>query len=431
MPEPDTAAAQSSAFHPLTWISRARLIALFWVGTVLGLSVMAYTGHVGWDSHDYQVTIQDLRQGIDPYAKGIAATVAFQKQYVPGTAEHLPVAYHYPPITLPLLRSLERFPGWALGLFYGGAIAIGALLQLWAGLQMADKYERRWLALALPAIPFFPGLITDDVILSGNVAFILYGVILAAAVQGWKRNNWIWYYVAIVVASACKLPFLSLLAFPVLMDRRQWIPSIVTACAGVLIFAAQARLWPNLFREYVVAIRMMLDWKREFGYGPAGILGKALLASGHPSSHATAVFHMIFAGVLGIFLLFLSFRVRKYHIPPETWVPVALIGTLLLGPRLMRYDLAAISVPMLLIAGRTLRHVLQRPADEKTADSFSAKFFRLPILVAAVCFLIPNVLTITGPFWFPGETLVLLAVFSMGIWSIIRVQSEEKEAELA
>ena len=34
---------------------------------------------------------------------------------------------------------------------------------------------------------------------------------------------------------------------------------------------------------------------------------------------------------------------------------MALVGTALLNPRVMKYDLAAITVPMLLIGGRVLR----------------------------------------------------------------------------
>src|SRR5208282_3447393 len=82
-----SAATQHSATQHSRWLSRSRLIALFWVGTVLALVLVAYTdcnGPVGWDSMDYWKTIQDLRQDIDPYAKGIAATRVFQSQYVPG-----------------------------------------------------------------------------------------------------------------------------------------------------------------------------------------------------------------------------------------------------------------------------------------------------------------------------------------------------------
>jgi len=422
LPELTTAEVYSPASRQSQWLSRSALIICFWVGAAVGLSVMAYTSHPGWDFRYYQATIHDLRQGIDPYARGNAEIAEFQRQYVAGLAEDLPLTYHYAPLTLVLLRAVQGLPDWVLGLLCGMTVALGALLELWAGYQMAYKHERRWLALALPAIIFFPGLVIDDVVLSGNVAFILYGLILAAAVPGWKRNQWIWYYLAVLVASLCKLPFLALLAFPVLLARHQWIPSVATACAGMTAFAVQARLWPSLFREYVAGIQMMLDWKREFGYGPAGIVGKALLSRGYSPSHASAIFHAVFAAMLGTILLVLAVRVRTCKIRPETWAPVALVGTLLLGPRLMRYDLAAISVPMLLIAVRALRHVLHQQPDEETARAHTPLFLRLPVLIAMTCFLVPNVIAITGPFSFPGETLILLAVFSLGAWSIFQPQ---------
>ena len=48
-------------------------------------------------------------------------------------------------------------------------------------------------------------------------------------------------------------------------------------------------------------------------------------------------------------------------------VPVALVGTALLNPRIMKYDLAAITIPMLLIGGRALRFALERSAGENQA----------------------------------------------------------------
>ncbi len=421
LPELTTAEVYSPAIRQLQWPSRTALIICFWVGAALGLSVMAYTSHPGWDCRYYQVTIHDLRQSIDPYARGNAEIAAFQKHYVPGAAEDLPLTYHYPPLTLIFLRAVQGFPDWVLGLLYGIVVALGVLLELWAGYQMATRQERRWLALVLPAIIFFPGLVIDDVVLSGNVAFIFYGLILAAAVPGWKRDHWTWYYLAVLIASLCKLPFLALLAFPVLLNRRQWIPSAMTACAGVVAFAIQARLWPNLFREYVTGIQLMLDWKREFGYGPAGIVGKALLSSGSSPYQASAIFHAVFAAALGVFLLVIALRARRCKIPPEAWVPVALIGTFLLGPRVMRYDLAAISVPMLLVA---VRHVLRQRPEQEAAGSATPFYLGLPFLIAATCLLIPNVIAITGPFSFPGETLILLAIFFLGAWSILRPQVE-------
>ncbi len=422
MPEQSTAVAQSSEIHPSRWFSRPKLIALFWVGTVIGLMAMAYTGHIGWDAQYSWNAIQELRRGADPYAESIIAVErAMQRRENSGAEKEPPLVYQYPPLTLPLLRLLAVFPAWMLSLGYGAAVAAGASLQLWAGFQMAEKYERRWLALMLPAVAFFPGLITDDVILSGNIAYVLYGVIFAAAVPGWKRGNWSWYYIAVLAASICKLPFLSLLAFPVLIGRRQWFPSGVTAAAGVLVFAAQMGLWPEMFHEYLLTLRLMFDWGHDYGFGPVGVLGEALMSRGLSPSPATTIVYLVFVGVLGVAFLFLARRVRDWNLPLETWVPVALVGTLLLNPRIKKYDLAAFSIPMLLIAWRTLRSALERSALKTPAGGpVLNRFLRMPILVAAGCFLAPNVITVVGPSWFPGELLVLLAILAMGVWLVNR-----------
>ncbi len=239
------------------------------MGAVVALVVMASVGSVGWDAQGYWKAIQNVHHHSDPYAQDLAALQTFHNRLASSPAEHQPFVYVYSPMTLLLLRLLAVFPRWLLGLLYWGAVATGALLQLWAGFQMADRRERRWLALMLPAIIFFPGLITDDAILSGNVAYLLYGAILAAATFGWKHGRWSWYYIAVLAASVFKTPFLVFLAFPVLMEsgnrdtdsesgRRQWVPSAVAAIAGVLIFAAQIRLWPGLFREYLSSLRLFL-----------------------------------------------------------------------------------------------------------------------------------------------------------------------------
>ncbi len=407
---------------------------MLWVGAAIGLIGMAGTGSVGWDSQVYWETIQNVRQGHDPYADAIAATQALRGQL----GAKPPLVYLYSPLTLTWLRLLAVFPGWVLGVVYTAAVGVGALAQLWAGFQMAEKDEQRWLALALPAVLFFPGLITDDVILSGNVAYILYGLILAAAVPGWKRGRWGWYYAAVLAASIFKLPCLSLLAFPVLVERRQWLASGITAAGGVLIFGAQMWMWPQMFREYLATLRLMFDWKREFGFSPAGVLGKALFSHALAPSPATTILYLAYASVLGIVLLILAKRVDEWRLGREMWVPVALVGTLLLSPRIMKYDMAAFTVPMLLIGWRALR----READARREDSATVGRSKAEsttplkpttglngppiettagaasIAIGAACFVIPNVITVTGPSWVPGELAVLLAVLGMGIWSV-------------
>ncbi len=406
LPKQISAVALSSLIQQVRWFSRKRLIALFWFGAVITAVVMACVGPVGWDAQVYWKAIQVVRHGSDPYVKDIA----------------------YSPMTLPLLRLLAVFPGWLLGLLYGAAVATGALLQLWAGFQMAARRERRWLALMLPAAAFFPGLVTDDVILSGNVAYVLYGAILVAATAGWKRDRWFWYYIAVLVASVFKAPFLAFLAFPVLMDRRQWVPSGMTAVTGVLIFAAQMRLWPDMFRENLLHLQSMLDGGTDFGFGPAGTLGRALWRRGLPFSPATYILYLAVACVLGTALLFLARRVQEWNLPRKTWVPIALAATALLNPRIMKYDLAAITVPMLLIGWRALRFAWGSSAGERqegnSCGTGQNRSGRALILVGSGCFLIPNVITVAGPSWFPVELLVLFTVFAMGVWSLYQYRPE-------
>ena len=407
---------------------------------------MATTGPAGWDARIYAKAIQYLRHGVDPYAAGIAEQEAFRSHAASRPSEHAPFTYVYSPLTLPLLRSLARLPNWLLSSLFWSALGAGFLLQLWAGFQLAEEQERRWLALLLPAVGFFPGLITDDVILSGNLAYLLYGVVLAAAVPGWKRGRWLWFYLAVLAASVFKVQLLTLLAFPILVGRRQWLPAGGTATAGLLLVAGQARLWPELFREQMQTIRIMFDVIPDFGYGPAGVLGRALWMHGRPYSPATTILYLAFAAALGISLLFLASRVRQNNLSREAWIPVALVGTFLLNPRIMKYDMAAITIPMLLIGWRGLRcawarfHATADPSRDaslRLSDDPAAAAFKSParsfwrnmpdarlLMVAATCFLIPNVLTVAGPSWWPVELIVLLSVFAMGAWSLHLSQVE-------
>jgi hypothetical protein len=409
------------------WFCRPRLIVLFWTAAVLALAAMAYAGAVGWDARGYWKAVQSVQHNSDPYAEDIVALQAFHQRLATNPAEPRPFVYVYSPLTLPLLRLLALFPGSFVGLLYAIAVALGAAIQFWAGFQMADQRERRWLMFVLPAVVFFPGLVTDDVILSGNVAYLLYGGILLGGTAGWKRGHWTWYYLAVLIASVFKTPFLAFLAFPVLIDARQWVRSSMTAIAGVLIFAAQARVWPALFREYLTSLLLVFDWLHDFGFGPASVLGLYLWRRGRPTATPTTILFVICAGVIGVVLLVLARHVREWNLPREAWVPVALVGTALLNPRVMKYDLAAITVPMVLIGGRALRLLWKAGGSATEAKNRSG---RTLILVGSILFfLIPNIITTVGPSWFPGEFLVLATVFVLGVWSVWRLRVEDQPAD--
>jgi hypothetical protein len=180
------------------------------------------------------------------------------------------------------------------------------------------------------------------------------------------------------------------------------------------------RFWPAMFREQLLSLRLVFDWLHDFGYGPASILGRALWERGVPSARATTILYLVSACWLATILLFLASRVRQWSLPRETWVPIALVGTFLLNPRIQKYDLAAITIPMLLIGWRTIRLGWARFGERQLFNSHGAPSDspRRLILVGAGCLLIPNVITVAGPAWVPVELVVLLAIFAMGIWSL-------------
>ncbi len=402
------------------WLSRRKIVVMFWVAAIVAVAAMAYTGPAGWDAQISWRAVQTIHRGGDPYAVGIAAQLAFLNRPHPSPSDRIPYAYVYSPMTLPLLRLCAAVPGWLLGLLYGLAVLSGFLLELWAGFQMAEAWERKWLVVMLPAIAFFPGLVTDDTILSGNIGYVLYGLVLAASVPGWNRGRWFWYYVAVVAASIVKAPLLTMIAFPVLVGKRQWLPAGAAGSVGLALFALAGRIWPVEFREYLVALRLLFVEVHDFGFGPAGVLGKTLWRLGRPYFPIAIIFYLIVSCVLGIILLVLKRRVARGEMTREAWIPVALVGTLLFYPRIMRYDLAAFAVPMLLIGWRVLRKAEESAPPLLPGRLFSWLTPGSAILV--VCFLAANIITVVGPIWFPIELMVLLAVFGLGVASAYQPQ---------
>jgi hypothetical protein len=419
---------------------RTRWIILLWLVAAISIAGMAIAGPAGWDTQVYWNAIQSVHRGGDPYAEGLAAQQAFHSRPPSDPNEHPPMTYVYSPQTLPLLGLLTYIPGWLLGSVYWCAVAAGFMLQLWACYWMASLQERRWLVYLLPFAALFPGLLSNDVILSGNVAYILYGLVLAAAVPGWKRDKWLWFYLAVLVASLCKAPLLTLLAFPVLVGRKQWIPAGITAAVGSLLFAAQPLLWPAQFREYLTAVRLQFDWNHDFGFSPAGILGKILWEPGQSHSTATTTLYLAFAAALGILLLVIGYRQRRYGLAREMWIPVALVGTVLLNPRIKEYDIGAITIPLLLIAWRTLRMVMEMATQWRLGNpgrhiASPAMFEPMAVLrsnrpdfalalAGLGWFVAINVIAGTGEAWRPTALALLLLLFSLGLWTMHRSASE-------
>jgi hypothetical protein len=210
------------------------------------------------------------------------------------------------------------------------------------------------------------------------------------------------------------------------VGRRQWLSAVLTGVTGLSLFSVQARLWPELFREYMLAVRLQFDWNHDFGFGPAGVLGQYLWDLGKPYSPATTLLYVAFACVLGTVLVLLAHRVRQGRFSQEVWIPVALVGTFLLNPRVKEYDAAAITIPMLLIAWRIMRWVVNF-ASSKAERGYSQAESPWPnpalALAGSGWFLAFNI--IAGEVeWKPTALGVMLGVFALGVCSLYCLPQE-------
>jgi hypothetical protein len=404
---------------------RTLFLCLFWFAAIVTAFVMAILGPAAWDFEVYWRAAQAVSQGADPYSLGIAAQRAFHA--APDPHIHAPMTYVYPPMTLPLLRLAGLLRHGVAESFFFVLLIGGFVLQLWAGWQMAGSNERRWLRWLLPAVAFFPGLMNDDVLLSGNVVYLLYGLVLATAVPGWKRNRWLLYYAAVLFASCFKAPLLSLLAFPIVAGKRQWRAGSLAAAAGLFLFALQSLLWPTLSHEYLTAVQLQFDFNHDCGMAPSGLLGSALLEAGRPYSFATGALYLVFAAVVFCVLLWTGRSILKDPVLRDRWLPVAFIGTVLLNPRIKEYDVAALTVPMVLVGSRLVLFLVRQPRtwlSSQQAYTFDpaqsqpspiSRESLLTILLAGGWFLAANA-GADGDTWKPIELSLLLVTFFAGTW---------------
>ena len=324
--------------HTLLRIMRP---AFLWPALLVSLAGMIYlTPGRGWDADVSYRGMQALRAGQDPYISFLA---------LEETAPQDVNRYVYPPATLLALRAFNLPPAWAAAALYWSLYAAAFASLAWSAAKCFRPEDRPFMRCAIPLAAFFPGLMVGDVILSGNIACIFYGLVFPAAFLGWKYGTWRWFYIALLFASGFKLPLLTLLAIPVLAGERQWLRATAVATAGIGFLALQSWLWPTLFHEYLANVGLS-----SFGLSPAGIVGLMLHRSNLPWRTPAVAAYLICAPVVFAILLRFSRMYAARRISALSWIPVLFVGAVLLNPRIMQYDLLAVTIPMALIVLRSV-----------------------------------------------------------------------------
>ena len=393
---------------------RSRNVVLLWILALITILLWARLGGVGWDVAIYRAGMRSLRAGHDPYTDATSIQRIFHQQLLanPKLLLHQdpPFSYVYSPITLPLLRVLGAVPDWLSGTLYYLLYSAAALAQVWVTFRAVERSERPYFRYLAPVAIFFPGFLADATIMSGNIAYLLYATVLLTAVLGWQRGSWRWFYPAILAASCVKAPLLTLVCIPLLSARRQWLSVAFTGAAGVILFAAQPAVWPTLFRHYLEAVDLQFRFNRDFGCSPAGLFGDVLYGHGIPYTPASMIFFLCYAIPLFGLLFYLSRLYLRGSFSFAQWMPVMLVGVILLNPRIMEYDTAPLALPLALIAWRFLARWSKPP---RTIAYLSLLF----LSVNAVGALGWNIRKLTD-----GPLLVLF--FAAGTWHLLQLARE-------
>ncbi len=384
-----------------------RVAVTFWVLSSIAILVWGLVPSyvVGWDLHVYENALHSLKAGHDPYLDGTAVQRAFHAHLAEHRAKEppdpTPFTYVYSPLTLVFLRFIGLFPVALSNTIYWIVYGAGVLAVILVELQAVEASESRVFMVIAPLALFFPGLLQQDVLFSGNIAYILYGLTLSAAYLGWKRGQWGWFYGVVLFASCCKAPMLSLLAIPILSARKQWMWSCITGAAGLLLFAMQPLIWPALFQHYLEAVELQFSFNHDFSSSPAGLLADALY-NVVPYKIMSTGFYLFYAIPLALILLYLSRRFFDGRFSLRQWIPVMLVGVIFLNPRIMEYDVAPITIAMAIVLWRVFR----RLGTERAA------------MVGALLFL-----WVLGLYsrmdWRSTECLLIVGLFAGGTWDLL------------
>ena len=331
-------------------------VLILWLLAAVALPVWIMNDSSAWDVRIYGKALESLQAGHDPYSDAIAVQKLHHQQVLANggvdTASAPPYSYVYSPITLPVLGALGHMPMPLLLGLYWSMYAAGVLAALFVGVSMGEPNEKRLLLYCAGLAAFFPGLLANGVLLSGNIAYILYGAVLLTAHLGWKRGLWWPFCVTVVLASCVKAPFLSFALVPAVSARRQWASAAATLAAGIALFGLQPLVFPSLFRHYLQAVELQFSYNHDFGCAPAGLFSQLLESHGIPYAPWCYFFYAAYAIPLFASLVYLSRRFLRGDFALTLWAPVLLIGILLLNPRIMEYDVAPMTLPLALVAWR-------------------------------------------------------------------------------
>jgi hypothetical protein len=395
--------------------TRAKILLVLWILSFAAIPVVTSFDHPGWDAANILHAARAVHAGHDPYLEDIAALAPFERNPALAAETPVPLSYVYPPITLSVLRLAASLPVWLVATIYCLLYILAILTQVAVCMRFVEIEERPYLAYLAPVACFFPGLLASDSVIGGNIAYLLYALVLGSAYLGWKDRGWRWFYLAVILAACVKPPLAGLMLIPVLSGRRQWIPAGCATAVSLATVAIQPLLWPIAFQNYIRSFQMVFRLNRDFGCSPAGLYSGMLFDHGITYSRSSFIFYLCYALPLLAVLLTLSRRFHRGELSCRQWIPVMLTGVILLNPRLIEYDLAPLAIPLALIFWRFL---LAFTTQTRALALFACGFLGLN-LIAGRSWLI----------WKQTDGALLVLFFLAGSWTLLHSVSVHADVD--
>lgn len=385
-------------------------VRIFWLMCAIALPIWASLDDTAWDMKVYDHALVSLDKGHDPYRDAtdiqkehhqeLAATGKLASDTTP------PYSYVYAPITLPLLKALGHMPRTLLIVLYWIVYFIGAFAAIAVCATFAQESEYPGVLVLSALAVFFPGLLANGVILSGNIAYILYGAIFASALLGWRRDRWIPFYAVIIFATCVKAPLLSLILIAPLSSKKNWLPSFGVIAAALGLYALQPIFMPALFRHYLEAVELQFSFNHDFGCSAAGLFSNILYKRGLPYSPGCYFVYAAYALPVFAALLYGAKLYERGRITLQQWGPVLFVGVLLMNPRIMEYDAAPITLPLALIAWRFAR------ASQRTGLVYTLQAVAFAIMTGFAIYNWMIRKAMDGP--------LILVTFFVGYWLLVK-----------
>lgn len=239
----------------------------------------------------------------------------------------------YAPLVLKMVSTARLIlPGRALWYAY---LALACTASVCLPVLISLCLGARWLSIAVSILisSLLPGFMAEFSLLSGNVAAVLYAMVLGALLFALRSDRWSPFYVAVVVSALIKPPMLAFLLFPLL--RGYVLPSVVSTLAVALGFLAQRLFMPALYHRFSQAVYTQLVLTGDMGFGVFAKL---------PAPLRTAAPVFLAAGVATV-LWYL--RPGRWNTASRLWLPAVLLTCILASPRLLGYDAQIAMLPAL------------------------------------------------------------------------------------